>query len=144
MSSLAIALPAMAEEEEKALTPEDGWQLASDINLTLTQNAYSDNWEGGETGALSWALNSNTLAERQLTDVVNSKSTLKLAFGQTHSQDRSSKQLAQALEDHRPDRPRERPAVHVRLVRRPVRVRPARVAVPGRRATPRSRACSIR
>ncbi len=91
LAVLALAVPALAEEEEAALTPDDGWSFASDVNLTLTQNAYSDNWEGGETGALSWALNSNSLGERQLTDVINSRSTLKLAFGQTHSQDRSSK-----------------------------------------------------
>lgn len=90
LAVLALSLPAMAEEEEKVLTPEDGWQLASDVNLTLTQNAYSNNWEGGETGALSWTLNSNTLAESQMTDVLNSKNTLKLAFGQTHSQDQES------------------------------------------------------
>lgn len=126
----AIALPAMAEEEEKALTPEDGWQLASDINLTLTQNAYSDNWEGGETGALSWALNSNSLAERQMTNVVNSKSTLKLAFGQTHSQDRSSKRwLKPSKTTDLIDL--ESVSGLVWLVRRSVCVRPARVAVPG-------------
>ena len=37
--ALAFAVPALAEEEEVALTPEDGWQVASDVNLTLTQNA---------------------------------------------------------------------------------------------------------
>jgi hypothetical protein len=93
--ALAVAVPALAEEEEEALAPEDGWQIASDINLTLTQNAYSDNWDGGETGALSWALNSNTLAESQLTTLWNSKNTLKLAFGQTHSQNKETKRWAE-------------------------------------------------
>ena len=79
---------APANEAEEAAVP-DGWQVSSDVNLTLTQNAYSDNWSGGETGALSWVLNSNTLAENQLTDVVNNKNTLKLSFGQTHTQTHS-------------------------------------------------------
>jgi hypothetical protein len=35
--------------------------------------------------------NSNTLAEKQLTDVVNNKNTLKLSFGQLHKQDEDSK-----------------------------------------------------
>ena len=91
---LISVAPVWAEEEEEPLTPEDGWQFVSDINLTLTQNAYSDNWDGGETGALSWALNSNTLAESQLSDLWNSKNTLKLAFGQTHGQDRETKHWA--------------------------------------------------
>ena len=84
---------ALADETEEAPTPE-GWQVSTDINLTLTQNAYSDNWDGGESGALTWVFNSNSLAESQLTDVVNNKNTLKLSFGQTHSQDRSTKNWA--------------------------------------------------
>lgn len=94
LAVLVAVLPATAEETEEAPTPE-GWQVASDINLTLTQNAYSDNWDGGETGALSWALNANALAESQLTDVLNSKNTLKLSFGQTHSQDKETKKWAE-------------------------------------------------
>ena len=93
---LLSASPAPADEAAPAGEPDeaaapDGWQVASDINLTLTQNAYSDNWDGGETGALSWVFNSNSLAESQLTDIVNNKNTLKLSFGQTHSQDEDSK-----------------------------------------------------
>ncbi|HER44120.1 MAG TPA: DUF3078 domain-containing protein [Candidatus Eisenbacteria bacterium] len=63
------------------------WKLEADVNLTLNQNAYSDNWVGGEAGSISWALNSNWLAERQLNAKLHSKSTLKLLFGQTHMQD---------------------------------------------------------
>jgi len=91
---LLTASPAPADDasptdQAEEAVPE-GWQIASDINLTLTQNAYTDNWDGGETGALSWVLNSNTLAEKQLTDTVNNKNTLKLSFGQTHKQDEDS------------------------------------------------------
>ena len=53
LAVLLVTVPAWAEESEDAPTPE-GWQVESDVNLTLTQNAYSDNWDGGETGALSW------------------------------------------------------------------------------------------
>jgi len=74
---LAAAAPAGAE----------GWDASSELNLTLTQNAYSDNWEGQEVGSLSWAVNSNTIIEKQLAPVVHVKATTKLAFGQTHSQD---------------------------------------------------------
>jgi len=93
LAILLVTAPAWADEAEDAPTPE-GWQVASDINLTLTQNAYSDNWNGGETGALSWVLNANTLAEKQLSDLLSSRNTLKLAFGQTHSQDIETRQWA--------------------------------------------------
>jgi len=70
-----------------AAQDEDGWNLASDANLTLTQNAYSDNWDGSETGSISWAFTSNNLAEKQLGELILNKHTLKLEFGQTHRQD---------------------------------------------------------
>jgi len=65
--------------------------VSSDLNVTLTQNAYSDNWEGSESGAISWATNWNSMAEAQLNERIHNKHTLKLAFGQTHSQDRETK-----------------------------------------------------
>lgn len=73
------------------------WTVAVDANLTLTQNAYSDNWAGGETGTVSWASNVNTLAEKQLHTMVNNKNTLKLGFGQTYSQDKETKEWSDAV-----------------------------------------------
>jgi len=69
-----------------ALAAAEPWNLAVDANLALNQNAYS-NWEGGATGLLAYALNSNSLAEKQLNSKMNSRNTLKLAFGQTSTQD---------------------------------------------------------
>jgi hypothetical protein len=81
MLLVAIASPVMAES----------WKASVDANLTLTENAYSDNWVGGEVGSFSWAANSNALAEKQISSKVNNKNTLKLSFGQTHSQDKETK-----------------------------------------------------
>jgi hypothetical protein len=67
------------------------WNLAIDANLTLNQNAYTMNWGGGATGLLAYALNSNALAEKQLSSKVNTRNTLELAFGQTSTQDTSGK-----------------------------------------------------
>ncbi len=64
----------------------EDWNLASDISLTMNQNAYSDNWTGEEKGSISWVFNANFLAEKQLNTKVHNKNTLKLAFGQTHTQ----------------------------------------------------------
>ncbi|UCF04591.1 MAG: DUF3078 domain-containing protein [bacterium] len=76
---------------------EEPWNLAVDANLTLTQNAYSDNWVGGEAGALSWTFNSNSLAEKQLAAWIHTKNTLKLMFGQTHNQDVETKDWAKPV-----------------------------------------------
>ena len=70
-----------------ALAAATPWNLAVDANLTLNQNAYSDNWGGGATGILAYALTSNLLAEKQLNEKMNSRNTAKLAFGQTSTQD---------------------------------------------------------
>jgi len=72
----------------------DPWTRSVDANLTMTQSAYSDNWAGGEAGNITWTFNSNWLAEKPLSPLVQSKNTLKLSFGQTHSQDVDSKDWA--------------------------------------------------
>ena len=69
-----------------SLLMAEDWNLASDISLTMNQNAYSDNWTGEEKGSISWVFNANILAEKQLNAKVHNKNTLKLAFGQTHTQ----------------------------------------------------------
>lgn len=70
------------------------WKKNMDLNLTVTQNSYSDNWTGGEAGNLSWVANGNSGFEKQLSEKLNSKTTIKLAFGQTHSQDQETKKWA--------------------------------------------------
>jgi hypothetical protein len=70
----------------------EGWKLGADMNLTLTQNAFSNNWAGGESGSLSWQFQSNSSAEKQLKSWVINNNTLKLLFGQTHNQDPDTEQ----------------------------------------------------
>lgn len=69
----------------------EAWKKHLDLNLTLTQNSYSDNWKGGEAGNISWVANSNSGFEKKLSEKVTSKTTVKLAFGQTHTQDKETK-----------------------------------------------------
>ena len=69
----------------------EGWQTTSETSLMLTQNAYSDNWTGQETGSISWTFNSNTVLENQLHPRVNNRNTLKFSFGQAHNQDAETK-----------------------------------------------------
>jgi hypothetical protein len=84
---IAISAVILLAFTASAFAEEAGWNLASDINLSLTQSAYSDNWDGSETGSLTWALAANGSAQRHLTEKLLNKHTLKLEFGQTHRQD---------------------------------------------------------
>jgi hypothetical protein len=68
-----------------------GWKTVSETSIMLTQNAYSDNWAGEETGSVSWVLNSRTVLERELHARVNNKNTFKFSFGQTHNQEKDTK-----------------------------------------------------
>lgn len=85
-SAMAVTIIGLASYSSTA-----SWKLAIDANLTLTQNAYSDNWVGGEVGAGSWTFGSNFLAEKQLHAKIHNKNTLKLLFGQTYNQDEETK-----------------------------------------------------
>ncbi len=73
---------------------DEGWQKSMDLGLTLTQNSYTDNWTGGEAGNITWVANGNSVFQKQLSERLNSKTTLRLAFGQTHSQDEQTKSWA--------------------------------------------------
>lgn len=73
---------------------DEGWQRYMDLSLTMTQNSYSDNWAGGEAGNVSWVANANSGFERRISEKLNSKTTIKLSFGQTHSQDKETKEWA--------------------------------------------------
>ena len=62
------------------------WYKTAETGLNLTQSTYSDNWNGGDKGAIVWTWNFNGTLENQLSDNVNWLNTLKLAYGQTHQQ----------------------------------------------------------
>ncbi len=68
----------------------EGWKLESDLNFQLTQNQFSDNWAGTELSNITWSAKSNSSAEKQMAKWLNNKTTLKLAFGQTHLQKRDT------------------------------------------------------
>ncbi|MDD2636683.1 MAG: DUF3078 domain-containing protein [Bacteroidales bacterium] len=69
-----------------AILPAETWKLDSNMSITLSQSAFSDNWAGTELSNITWVANSTTTAEKQLRSWLQNKNTLKLAFGQTHNQ----------------------------------------------------------
>ena len=68
-----------------------GWEKNLAIDITTTQTSYSDSWVGGEAGSFNWVSNLNGLAERQFSPTFHFKSTLKMSFGQTTTQDAETK-----------------------------------------------------
>lgn len=73
------------------------WAVSVDANLTLTQNAYSDNWAGSESGSISWAANMNSRAEKQLSGTLHNKNELRLAYGQTYNQNAETNEWSDAV-----------------------------------------------
>jgi len=68
------------------------WEKTLTFDLKLTQTAYSDSWTGGEAGNISWVSTLNGIFVKQITETINNRTTLKLAFGQTHIQDAETKE----------------------------------------------------
>jgi len=69
----------------------DPWSKSIDLGMNLTQNSYSDSWTGGEAGNITWVANANAIFEKQYSPKFNFKNTSILQFGQTHSQDKDTK-----------------------------------------------------
>jgi len=72
-----------------------GWRPSVDVIFTLTQNAYSDNWAGGDAGSVTWVGKANLELQRRFEAPWDWRNTLKLAYGQTHNQDKESKNWKQ-------------------------------------------------
>ena len=81
-----LAWTASAEDAEPGL-----WKKSLQVDLTTTQTSYSDSWVGGEAGSVNWVSNLNGSAEKALSPKLDFKSTLRLSFGQTLTQDAETK-----------------------------------------------------
>ena len=72
--------------------PEPGpWKVDISTGVVTTQSAYSDNWTGGEAGSINWIGFYTSMTKRQLSRNWYTQFDWKLAFGQTHVQDKESK-----------------------------------------------------
>ncbi|RPJ42944.1 MAG: DUF3078 domain-containing protein [Candidatus Latescibacterota bacterium] len=80
---------ARGADEAKKLEP-GRWYPGLESGLNFTQSAYTDNWHGGDKGSIVWVLLTNGSLENQLNEQTNWKNAMKLAFGQTHQQERRS------------------------------------------------------
>jgi len=76
-----IAAGASAQDDSTG-----GWQKSLTLDFTTTQASYSDSWSGGEAGSVNWVVNMNGTAEKAFSSKLDFKSTLRLSFGQTLTQ----------------------------------------------------------
>ena len=83
---LGLALPALAQDKPE--TPMGVWQKEVKLGLNILQSSYSQNWNGGEKGSVVWTGNVDARLEKQFSETANWRNTLKLAYGQTHKQER--------------------------------------------------------
>jgi hypothetical protein len=75
--------------------PEAGpWKVDLSTGIGITQSSYSDNWTGGEAGSIIWVAWFNGMARRQLSPNWYWQNDLKLAFGQSHTQNKDTKDWA--------------------------------------------------
>ncbi len=69
-----------------------GWKKSLILDFTTAQSSYTNSWVGGESGSLNWVGNVNGTAERQAKPWLNYRTTLKMSFGQTLSQDERTRE----------------------------------------------------
>ncbi len=68
------------------------WKLSLNANLLLTLNTYSDNWQGSESGTITWISQLNAAAQKQLLSWLQNQNKLKLAFGETYVRDTTNEE----------------------------------------------------
>ncbi len=83
----AIILFAVAIASAVTAADNGNWDRSLSVDLTTTQTSYSDSWVGGEAGSVNWVSNLKGHGERQFLPWFNLKTSLKLSFGQTLTQD---------------------------------------------------------
>jgi hypothetical protein len=69
----------------------DPWQKNMAFDFKLTQATYSKSWTGGDAGNVAYVSTLNGIFEKQFSPRYNNRTNLKLAFGQTLTQDPETK-----------------------------------------------------
>jgi hypothetical protein len=83
---LAAAAPAGAQDQEEIGV----WKKEVKLALNILQSSYSNNWNGGDKGSVTWTGNVDAFLEKSFSERTNWRNTLKLAYGQSHQQERAS------------------------------------------------------
>ncbi|PKK84639.1 MAG: hypothetical protein CVT49_02120 [candidate division Zixibacteria bacterium HGW-Zixibacteria-1] len=67
------------------------WEQSFNLGLNVTQSSYSNSWTGGEEGNVTWAAGADGVFTKQMSPKFKLKNTIKLAFGQTMTQDKETR-----------------------------------------------------
>ena len=70
----------------RAAESATGWVTKGVVGLSLTQSAYSANWNGGDRGSWVWVARFDASAERAFGPRFHLANTLALSYGQTSQQ----------------------------------------------------------
>jgi hypothetical protein len=89
-AALIAVCGSQAQSADTSTEKASPWKIAINTNLTLTLNTYSNNWNSGELGAMSWAWQFDGTAQRALSLWLTNVNTLKCQFGQTAQQTKTS------------------------------------------------------
>jgi hypothetical protein len=87
----ACASVALAEDTTSTVHP---WKIDLLANLGVAQSSFSNNWVGGQAGSIVWVSDLDAKADKQLADAWFWGNELKLQFGQSHTQDKTTKHWA--------------------------------------------------
>ncbi|MCB9357669.1 MAG: DUF3078 domain-containing protein [Calditrichaeota bacterium] len=85
---LVVLTGATARADQPEPTP---WKVDVSTGIVTTQSSYSDNWTGGEAGSINWVAFYNSTTKRQLNPNWYTQFDWKLSFGQTHIQQKETK-----------------------------------------------------
>ncbi|MEN8006889.1 MAG: DUF3078 domain-containing protein [Candidatus Krumholzibacteriota bacterium] len=85
LAGLAAAQDEAAEESKIGV-----WQKEIDVSLNILQSSYTNNWNGGDKGSVVWNGQFSANLEKQFSERTNWRNILKLAYGQTHNQERDA------------------------------------------------------
>lgn len=94
---LLLVSSAFADAPVGDPTVANPWDLSLESNLNVNQSSYTANWDGSEKGSYTWSALVNGRAQRQLTWLLNSRTNLRLEYGQSHTQDNASRKWAEPV-----------------------------------------------
>lgn len=69
------------------------WNIISNSKLLLTQSLYNAYWTGKETSDISWTLTIDTVIDKQLSEVLYNRNSLKIEYGQKNSSFKDGDQI---------------------------------------------------
>ena len=84
---LLLAVPALAQDADQKIGI---WQKDVELGVNILAEFYSKNWNGGDKGSVVWTGVLDAKLEKQFNEKTNWRNVLKLAYGQTHQQERDA------------------------------------------------------